>query len=134
MNVSSREPRIDCALDAAMSVIEGRWKTTILCKLMTKGNMRFNQLMRELESVSPRILTKQLRELENDGLIIRTVYTTVSISVEYSISERGRSLAPALVILAQWGLKNMFNNMVKFDESIILPNKQTGNIENGCGS
>lgn len=130
MSEDPRGPRIDCALDAAMSVIEGRWKTTILCKLLTKGNMRFNQLMRELEAVSPRILTKQLRELEKDGLVIRTVHTSIPISVEYSISERGRSLAPALVLLAQWGLENMFRNNVVFEEGIIMPKGRSQNIGN----
>jgi DNA-binding HxlR family transcriptional regulator len=114
-------PRIDCALDAAMSVIGGRWKAEILCKLYIKGDMRFNQLMKELEMVSPKILTKQLREMENDGLIVRTVYPRVPICVEYSVSELGKSLAPAMSLLAKWSLEHMFVNAVKFDDDIILP-------------
>ena len=118
-------PRIDCALDLAMSVIEGKWKAPILCKLISKGDMRFNQLMRELETVSPRILTKQLREMEKDGLIKRTVYPEVPACVEYSITERGKSLAPPLKMLAQWSLDNMYCNRVVFEEGMIVTNKSS---------
>ncbi|MDR3282878.1 MAG: helix-turn-helix transcriptional regulator [Candidatus Methanoplasma sp.] len=114
-------PRIDCALDATMALIGGRWKAEILCKLHVKGDMRFNRLMKELEMVSPKILTKQLREMEGDGLITRTVYPAVPACVEYSITPFGRSLAPALSLLAQWGVKNMFRNRVIFDEGTIVP-------------
>jgi DNA-binding HxlR family transcriptional regulator len=116
-------PRIDCALDATMTLIGGKWKAAILCKLHMKGELRFNQLMRELEIVSPKILTKQLREMENDGLINRTVYPAVPACVEYSITPFGRSLSPALGLLAQWGVKNMFHNLVRFDEGTIFPER-----------
>jgi len=119
-----RAPRIDCALDAAMTVIEGRWKATILCKLHVKGALRFNQLMKELEIISPRILTKQLREMEDDGLIIRTVKAEVPVCVEYSISERGETLVPALRILAAWGKDNVLQYNVHFDENIIIPHRE----------
>ncbi|MCL1811710.1 MAG: helix-turn-helix transcriptional regulator [Methanomassiliicoccaceae archaeon] len=119
-----RAPRIDCALDAAMTVIEGKWKATILCKLHVKGALRFNQLMKELEVISPRILTKQLREMEDDGLIIRTVKAEVPVCVEYSISERGRTLIPALKILASWGIENVLRYNVRFDEGMIMSERE----------
>jgi len=119
-----RSPRIDCAIDAAMAVIEGRWKATILCKLHVKGALRFNQLMKELEIVSPRILTKQLREMENDGLVIRTIKAEVPVCVEYSISERGKTLLPALKVLAVWGIENVLHFNVQFDEGIIVPGRE----------
>jgi DNA-binding HxlR family transcriptional regulator len=118
-----RAPRMDCALDAAMTVIEGKWKATILCKLHVKGTLRFNQLLKELGVVSPRILTKQLREMEEDGLIIRTVKAEVPVCVEYSISERGISLIPALRLLAEWGTDNVLRHNVKFDDGVIIPAK-----------
>jgi DNA-binding HxlR family transcriptional regulator len=117
-------PRIDCALDAAMTVIEGRWKATILCKLYMKGTLRFNQLMKELEVVSPRILTKQLREMEKDGLIIRAVKVEVPVCVEYSISEKGKTLVPALRVLAAWGANNVISHRVRFDDGIIIPSRE----------
>jgi len=107
-----------------MAVIEGRWKATILCKLHMKGTLRFNQLMKELEVVSPRILTKQLREMEDDGLIIRTIKAEVPVCVEYSISERGKTLLPALKVLAVWGIENVLHFNVHFDDGIIIPGRE----------
>ena len=123
MEMRPRAPRINCALDAAMTVIEGKWKATILCKLHVKGPLRFNQLLKELEIVSPRILTKQLREMEKDGLITRTVKAEVPVCVEYTISGKGKTLIPALKILAEWGNTNVLMFNVHFDESIIIPSK-----------
>ena len=123
MENNIRAPRIDCALDAAMTVIEGKWKAAILCKLHVKGVLRFYQLMKELEIVSPKILTKQLREMGDDGLIIRTVKAEVPACVEYSLSEKGRTLIPALKLLAEWGSNYVMQRMVIFDESVILPEK-----------
>lgn len=120
MSEIGNKPRMDCAVDAAMSIIEGRWKATILCKLILKGTFRFNQLIKEMDGVSPRILTKQLRELERDGLITRKEYQEIPPRVEYSITPLGRSLGPILSTLAQWGLKNMFSNVVKMDDDIVL--------------
>jgi DNA-binding HxlR family transcriptional regulator len=124
MERKQRVPRIDCALDAAMTVIGGKWKATILCKLYVKGPLRFNQLLKELEAVSPRILTKQLREMEDDILITRTVKAEVPVCVEYAISERGKSLIPALKILAEWGVDNMYGLNVTFEEGTIIPGKE----------
>ena len=111
-------PRMDCAIDATMSVIEGRWKTVILCKLYKNGPMRFNQLMKSINGVSPRILTKQLKELESDGIIKRTSYQEIPPRVEYSITDKGMSLGPIMIAMAEWGLNNMFSNRVTFDSGI----------------
>ncbi len=113
-------PRMNCAVDATMSVIEGRWKTVILCKLYMNGPMRFSQLMKEIGGISPRILTKQLKEMESDGIIDRTSYSEIPPRVEYSITEKGLSLGPILKAMADWGLKNMFSNKVTFDADVIM--------------
>jgi len=115
-------PRYDCAIDAAMSVIEGRWKTVIICKLAREGTpLRFNQILAKIPGISPRVLTLQLREMEEDNIIIRNVISTSPKNVEYSLSKRGQSLIPILVQLAEWGLNNMFSNMVEFDAEIVTP-------------
>lgn len=109
-------PRYDCAIDAAMSVIEGRWKTVIICKLAREGTpLRFNQILAKIPGISPRVLTLQLREMEEDNIIIRNVISVSPKNVEYSLSKRGMSLVPILAQLAEWGLNNMFSNMVEFD-------------------
>ena len=113
-------PRTDCAVDAAMSVIEGRWKTVIICILARNGEpMRFNQLINRIEGISPRIFTLQLWELESDGIITRNVVSTSPKYVEYSLSEKGLSLIPILQMLSEWGLKHMFPNMVSFPGEVV---------------
>lgn len=99
-----------------MSVIEGRWKTVVLCKLAMKKKLRFNQMIKEIDGVSPRILSKQLRELERDGVILRTSFPEIPPRVEYTLTKRGESLIPLLVIMGDWGLKNMFPNLVEFKD------------------
>ena len=113
-------PRMNCAIDATMSVIEGRWKTVILCKLYNNGPMRFNQLMKSIDGISPRILTKQLKELESDGIINRISYQEIPPRVEYSITDKGMSLGPIMLAMAEWGLQYMFHNRVTFDPEINL--------------
>ena len=118
----SREPRYDCAIDAAMSVIEGRWKTVIMCKLFRAGGpMRYNQLMNSIDGISPRIFTIQLKEMETDGIIFRNVISERPKVVEYSLTERGLSLLPILKDLAEWGLRNMFPNIVEFPNYMTVP-------------
>ncbi|MDY0293926.1 MAG: helix-turn-helix domain-containing protein [Candidatus Methanomethylophilaceae archaeon] len=119
---------MDCAIDATMSVIEGRWKSVILCKLAVKGRMRFSHLMKELDGISPRMLTKQLREMEEDRLVIREVYPEVPVRVEYSLAPRGQSLMPALRALADWGLRNMLPNRVAFEESVEIPDRRAEDL------
>ena len=108
--------RRDCAIDATMSVIEGRWKAVVLCKLMNEKKMRFNQMIKEIEGVSPRMLAKQLRELERDGMIIRETFAEIPPRVEYSLTRRGESIIPVLNAIAKWGLANEMRGLVKIKE------------------
>ncbi|WHU02217.1 helix-turn-helix domain-containing protein [Sphingomonas sp. NIBR02145] len=91
-----------CTMYATLNLISGKWKGMILYHLM-KGTMRFNALKRELGDCSQRLPIKQLRELEADGLVERTVYAVVPPRVDYSITEEGRSLEPILLDLRGWG-------------------------------
>lgn len=91
-----------CTMYATLSLISGKWKGVILYHLM-KGTLRFNALKRELGDCSQRLLIKQLRELEADGLVARTVHAVVPPRVDYSITEEGRSLEPILHDLLGWG-------------------------------
>ncbi len=75
--------------------------------------MRFNELRRLIPAVTQRMLTHQLRELEADGLIIRTVYAQVPPRVEYSLSSRGRSLEPVIMTLKEWGDANLSSSEAK---------------------
>ncbi len=112
----SKEPRYDCAVDATMSIIEGRWKVTIICLLAKNGTLRFSEIKRMIEPISPRILSKQLRELVADNVVERDEVKGDSSRVEYSLTDRGRSLRPVLGVLATWGLENMFTKVIEMND------------------
>ncbi|MBB4041281.1 DNA-binding HxlR family transcriptional regulator [Microvirga flocculans] len=104
---SQRKPGVQgCAVERTMSLIDGKWKIIVLYKLLG-GTLRFNELRRLIPSVTQRMLTHQLRELEADGLIVRTVYAQVPPRVEYTLSARGRSLEPVLLAMKEWGDANL---------------------------
>ncbi|GAA5627039.1 MULTISPECIES: helix-turn-helix domain-containing protein [Brucella] len=95
-----------CAVEAAISLIDGKWKSVVLYHLLD-GTLRFNELRRQIPGVTQRMLTNQLRELEEDGLIERKVYAQVPPKVEYSLSPLGRSIEPILLALKDWGDTNI---------------------------
>ncbi|GAB4158153.1 MAG: helix-turn-helix domain-containing protein [Candidatus Dojkabacteria bacterium] len=99
-------------VNATLKVIGGKWKSLILWSL-SKGTMRFGQLNREIAGVTQKMLTQQLRELEEDGLVVRTVYPEVPPRVEYSISDYGKTLAPVLDSMAAWGNRHIERKAVK---------------------
>ncbi|KFL31658.1 hypothetical protein JP75_09060 [Devosia riboflavina] len=107
----ARHSRFDCspgcAVEAAIGLIDGKWKSVILFHLMKDGTLRFNAIQRHLLKVTPRMLTNQLRELEEDGLIIRKVYAQVPPKVEYSLSPLGKTMQPILLALHAWGETNI---------------------------
>jgi DNA-binding HxlR family transcriptional regulator len=91
----------NCPVEAALDIIGGKWKAILLFHV-SSGAKRFNELRRLLPSVTQRMLTNQLRELERDGVVKRTVYAQVPPKVEYSITALGATLAPVLKELATW--------------------------------
>jgi len=95
-----------CPVDGALALIGGKWKPLILYRLAA-GTLRFSQLQRSIPEVTQRMLTQQLRELERDGLVLRTVYAEVPPRVEYSLSTKGRSLEPVICALKAWGDANV---------------------------
>ncbi len=94
----------NCTVEAALGVIGGRWKGVVLFWLLS-GKLRFGELRRRLPNCSARVLTLQLRELEADGLVKRTVFAEVPPHVEYELTSFGKSLEPILLGLADWGRK-----------------------------
>jgi DNA-binding HxlR family transcriptional regulator len=94
--------RTGCAVEATLSVIGGVWKPVLLFHLL-EGKLRFNALCRLTPSATPRMITLQLRELEADGIIDRVVYPEVPPKVEYALTDLGRSLAPILLSMRDWG-------------------------------
>lgn len=95
----------DCGMAYTLSLIGGRWKPSILWRLLP-GTLRYSVLRKALPNISERILVLQLRELETDGLIKRIVYREVPPRVEYALTSLGQKLKPVLQLLSDWGDKH----------------------------
>lgn len=91
-------------LIAMIKLIGGKYKPLILWRLMT-GTKRYSTLRREIPCATPKMLTQQLRELETDGLITRTVYPVVPPKVEYALTPQGQTISPVLQTMYTWGQK-----------------------------
>jgi len=93
----------ECPVATTVEVIGSKWKLLILRNLLVRP-WRFNELKKSLDGISQKVLTDALRALENDGIVIRTVYPEVPPKVEYSLSETGESLRPILKSMESWGI------------------------------
>ena len=93
---------INCPVEATIELIGGKYKSVILWHL-TDGVKRFSELKRLLPRATEKMLAQQLRDLERDGLVIRTVYPVVPPKVEYSLSDLGRTIIPVLDAMCSWG-------------------------------
>ena len=101
------ETGFNCPVEATLSVIGGKWKVVILYHLSHSGTHRFAELRRKIPGVSERMLTQQLRELEQDGIVHREVYPEVPPKVEYSITSYGETLRPISELMCDWGKKHV---------------------------
>ncbi|HVI45866.1 MAG TPA: helix-turn-helix domain-containing protein [Chitinophaga sp.] len=88
----------------ALELLSGKWKLHILGTLLHQGKMRFMDLQREVDGIGTKMLSKELLDLEVNNLITRTVLNTKPISVEYEITELGKSLGTVIDELASWGI------------------------------
>ncbi|NOY73239.1 MAG: helix-turn-helix transcriptional regulator [Gammaproteobacteria bacterium] len=93
----------NCPVEAVVNMIGGRWKIIIISRLNRFGRRHFGELKKSIPQINERMLTRQLRELENDGLIFRDVFAEVPPRVEYGLSAEGKTLIPVLNLLAEWG-------------------------------
>ena len=92
----------ECPVATTVSVIGSKWKLLIIRNLLDRP-WRFNELKKDLDGISQKVLTDSLRAMENDGIITRTVYPEVPPRVEYALSELGESMRPILEAMRQWG-------------------------------
>lgn len=105
MAVSKKEMS-QCPVDAMLSVIDGRWKGTILWRL-SEGPMRTGELRRSIPGITERMLIRHLQELVQDGILIRRQEAAVPPCVRYSISKYGMTLVPVLETICSWGRKHL---------------------------
>lgn len=105
MPVSKKETS-PCPIDTMLSVIDGRWKGTILWRLLD-GPMRTSELQRSIPQITERMLIRHLQELVKDGILVRTDLGTTPRCVRYSISEYGMTLLPVLEVICGWGREHL---------------------------
>jgi len=86
----------------ALEVLSGKWKLPIIISLMF-GNKRFSQIAKEIPNITDKMLSKELRDLESNCLVKRSVYDTIPVVVEYNLTEYGHSLKPVIEVLRKWG-------------------------------
>jgi DNA-binding HxlR family transcriptional regulator len=101
-----RSRTYNCPVEAAVDVFGGKWKALILWWLQER-TWRFAELRRQIPGITEKMLTQQLRELEEDGIVNRRIYPTVPPKVEYSLTEYGLSLKRALRAICEWGKNHM---------------------------
>ncbi|MBM7854017.1 DNA-binding HxlR family transcriptional regulator [Desulfohalotomaculum tongense] len=101
-----------CEIEITLELISGKWKAIILWNLGNHEIIRFNEFRRIIPEITQKMLTQQLRSLEEDGLINRKVYNQIPPMVEYSLSEEGKKLMPILEQMDKWG-KNYVDNYKK---------------------
>ncbi|QDP95596.1 helix-turn-helix transcriptional regulator [Microlunatus elymi] len=104
---SDYDPVQACPISPVVDLVFSRWTTPILWTLHQNGPLRFVELERRLATITPKVLTSRLRQLERDGLVERRQFAEVPPRVEYEISELGRSLAPIFADLGSWSQQNM---------------------------
>ena len=106
--IKFKNTEYQCSMELTLDLIGGKWKSLILWHLGER-TLRFSELRRALPQVTQKMLTHQLRELEESGLVNRYIYTQVPPKVEYSLSPAGRSLLPILATLCDWGMNYVKN-------------------------
>ncbi|MDF2989354.1 MAG: transcriptional regulator [Eubacterium sp.] len=98
---------VSCEMEVTLKMIGGKCKPLILNHLIENGTKRYNELQSYVGNIPKKTLTMQLRDMEADGLITRTVFSHIPPRVEYSVTELGKSLYPILELMCEWGHKNM---------------------------
>lgn len=111
---NERQINDSCGMAYSLSVIGGRWKPAILCRLLY-GKMRYSDLRNSIENISERMLVAQLRELETDQVVKRTVHPVVPPRVEYELTDLGLTMKPMLESMSDWG--NMHRSRVQHMEN-----------------
>ena len=104
--------RDNCPVEATLEMIGGKYKALILWHLSEK-NLRFSELRKAITKATPKMLTQQLRELEAHKLIHREVFPVIPPKVEYSLTERGKSLLPVLAAMRDWGVEYLRSQDLK---------------------
>lgn len=102
-DIKKRQQEFTCSIGFAMTVIGSKWRAVILWHILKQAPIRYGRLKTQIPPISHKVLAQELKHMEKDGLIERVCYPTVPPKVEYSPTERGKSLEPILSALCRWG-------------------------------
>lgn len=102
-----------CPVTATMKVLGGKWKSILINAIYFTSPARFGELKRSVVGITQSMLTSQLRELEDDGIITRKIYAEIPPRVEYTLTEFGLTLSPIILSMAEWGKQYRLNNEIK---------------------
>ena len=114
-----------CPVTATMKVLGGKWKPILINAIYFTSPARFGELKRSVIGITQSMLTSQLRELEDDGIINRKIYAEIPPRVEYTLTEFGLTLSPILLSMAKWGEQYWLNNELKNKNESTLNYQQT---------
>ncbi|MBD2505195.1 winged helix-turn-helix transcriptional regulator [Anabaena azotica] len=114
---AERDERLTCEVETTLKVIGGRWKVLIIRELLS-GVKRFGELQRALPGITQKMLTQQLREMEEDRIIHRQVYAQIPPKVEYSLTPLGVSLQPILYAMHEWAVKHFYQTNANEDSQV----------------
>ena len=100
-------------IEGAFHILEGRWKMVIIFHLFARGVLRFSELEKAIPAASQKMLIQQLRDLERDGVVSRTVYAQVPPKVEYRLTRKGKSFVPVIAAIRDWGHRHLVSDVGK---------------------
>ncbi|WP_425058251.1 putative HTH-type transcriptional regulator YtcD [Sporomusa carbonis] len=120
--IKFRNTEYQCSMELTLDLIGGKWKSLILWHL-GENTLRFSELKKTMPQITQKMLTQQLRELEENGLVNRFIYTQIPPKVEYSLTQAGKSLLPILATLCQWGL-NYANEFEQVKQPTACPKSE----------
>lgn len=99
-------PDSECPIIYTLAVVGGKWRWLIICKLSENGILRYGELKRTLPPITHKMLSQELKELEAEKLIHREEYHQIPPKVEYSLTQKGKTLLPILDLMSKWGTEN----------------------------
>lgn len=99
-------------INDTMNVISGKWRLAIIASVLF-GKKRFTEIQRNIPKITPRMLSKELKELELNGMIVRNVYDSIPVTVEYELSESGKSITEVMDKMIEWGIKHRISVLAK---------------------
>lgn len=112
--MSNEKKTFHCNVELTIDIIKSKWNPLIICKIGTFNVIRYGELKRQIPNINERVLSRQLRELEENKLINRKVYDELPFKVEYSLTDTGKTLVPILNELGKWG--KSYNEKFQYGE------------------